>query len=247
VARDIIGKLFAFCPAHRNNRVQRYEDATSTLAAAILPTPGFTMTDEQALSGLLDRALRGDQLACSQLVRQLEPVIRRAVRVHLPVDDPLRRCFDSLDISQSVLMNFLAKAEAGAIQFQNPAQLRVLLRQMAAQRFIDKKRFAEADRRDCRRDTGGRTLFAISTAGADPAEIVAERELYEEIRRSFSSRERELADLWVAGHTFAEIAERLRNTAGKPIKPNAVRMALQRAFLRVAGQLEDPGDRSGAS
>ena len=98
------------------------------------------MPSERALGELLRRASKGDEAACAELVRQLEPVIRRAVRVHLPADDPLRRVFDSLDVSQSVLVNFLVKAGAGALCFRGPEELRGLLRMMAAQKFIDKRR-----------------------------------------------------------------------------------------------------------
>jgi DNA-directed RNA polymerase specialized sigma24 family protein len=194
------------------------------------------MLDEPALRDLLNRALEGDQDACTELVHQLEPVIRRAVRVHLPYDDPLRRLFDSLDISQSVLVQFLTRAGRGAIQLHSPRMLRKLLRRMAVQRFIDKKREAEAQRRDHRCNTAG-TVAALATARASPEEIVATRELYQEVRRRFTHRELQIAELWAAGHSFPEISEQVRGTDGKALPPNTVRMTLQRAFLRVARQL----------
>jgi DNA-directed RNA polymerase specialized sigma24 family protein len=194
------------------------------------------MPDESALYTLLKQASQGDEAACAALVRQLEPVIRRAVRVHFPADDPLRRLFDSLDVSQSVLLNFLAKAGVGALRFQGPRELRGLLRMMAAQKFIDKKRAAEAGRRDCRRDAGGRAVFDLPHAGPPPDEIAAQRELYQEVRHCLNARERQIADLWAAGHTFPEIAARVPGADDRRMKPNAVRMALERAFRRVAGE-----------
>ena len=194
------------------------------------------MPSERALGELLRRASKGDEAACAELVRQLEPVIRRAVRVHLPADDPLRRVFDSLDVSQSVLVNFLTKAGAGALCFRGPEELRGLLRMMAAQKFIDKRRSAEAGCRDHRRDTGGWAVFDVPQSAPAPDEVAADRELYQEVRHCLTSRERQLADLWAAGHTYPEIASRTG------MRPNAVRMALDRAFRRVAGDL--PGGRS---
>jgi RNA polymerase sigma-70 factor (ECF subfamily) len=195
------------------------------------------MLGEQPLHELVRRALRRDEAACAELVRLLEPVIRRAVRVHLPADDPLRRLFDSLDVSQSVLVNFLAKAGTGAVRFRGPEELRGLLRMMAAQKFIDKKRHAEAGRRDCRRDAGGWEAFDVPQAGAAPDDVVADRELYQEVRRCLTARERRMADLWAVGHTYSEIAARVPGADGGRLKPNAVRMALERAFLRVAGEV----------
>ena len=68
-------------------------------------------------------------------------------------------------------------------------------------------------------------------------ELVAERDLYEKVRERLSERERQIAELWAAGHSFPEISERLRQTGGEPAQPNALRMTLQRAFLRVAREM----------
>jgi len=195
------------------------------------------MLGEQELQVLLDRAVHRDQDAWRQLVGHLESVIRRAARLHLPATDPLRRRFDSLDISQSILRDFFAKWGTGAIRLQSPDMLRALLRQMTAQKFIDKSRHARALRRDYRREEDGRAVFAVLDLGAGPDEIAANRELYQEVRRLLTSRERAIADLWVIGMTFPEIAARMKSAGGKAMQPNAVRMALERAFRRIASQL----------
>jgi DNA-directed RNA polymerase specialized sigma24 family protein len=195
------------------------------------------MSGELSLLELLTLTLEGNQEASAELLHQLLPVIRRAVRVHLPPTDPLRRLFDSLDISQSVLITFLAKAGAGAIGFHNPEELRGLLRQMAAQKFIDKTRSAEAECRDHRREVGDAALANVLQPGPRPDEVVADRELYQSVRGCLTHREREMADLWVAGHQFQDIAAQMHDAHGRPMKSNTVRMALERAFHRVAGQL----------
>src|SRR3954447_9391675 len=113
------------------------------------------MPDNFELQVLIGKALQGDEAASTQLVARLQPVILRAVRVHLSPRDPLRRLFDSTDICQSVLVRFLAKAGADAVSFDNAAGLRALLEQMAAAKFIDKRRKAGARRRDYRRNELG--------------------------------------------------------------------------------------------
>jgi DNA-directed RNA polymerase specialized sigma24 family protein len=196
------------------------------------------MVDEQTLRDLLNRAVQGDQQACTDVFHQLEGELRRFVRVHFPLNDPLRRLFDSMDICQSVLIQFFARARLGAIQLQSPKMLRKLLQRMAVQKFIDKKREAEAQRRDHRSTRTGETVdLAVDPAGMSPEEIVATRELYQEISRRFTQRELQIAELWVAGHSFPEISERVRGTNGESLRPDNVRMILHRAFVRVARQL----------
>src|SRR5262249_45364853 len=82
------------------------------------------------------------------------------------------------------------RAGTGAIRFQSPEELRALLRQMAAQRFIDQKRRAEAGRRNWRLDKEGLAVFGVVDAGAGPEEGAAQRGLYQEVRRCFTSPQR---------------------------------------------------------
>jgi DNA-binding NarL/FixJ family response regulator len=205
---------------------------------ALRTTRSNIVVDERALRHLLDRALQGDQEACTDLIRHLEPVIRRAVRVHLPSHDPLRRLFDSMDITQSVLVQFLTRAGLGAIQLQAPAMLYRLLQHMAVQKFIDKKREAEALRRDHRSSISAEVTAGIADqTRTSPEEIVATRELYEDVRRRFTPRERRIAELWAAGYSFPEISQQVRGQDGNSAQPNAMRMVLHRALRRVARQL----------
>lgn len=196
------------------------------------------MPENLDLQELISKALHGDQVASTELVAQLEPVILRAVRVHLAPHDPLRRLFDSTDICQSVLMRFLHKAGKGAFAFEDAGAVRALLQEMAADKFIDKRREATTRRRDFRREElRGWRVFEEPDAKAGPEEIAQRRELYFEVRRRMTAREQELADLWTAGHTFAEIAAQLSGEDGARLGPDAVRMILKRAFSRVARQV----------
>jgi DNA-directed RNA polymerase specialized sigma24 family protein len=229
--------LFAGSARSQDNRKEMGQEAILTGRVSQDLSCGGAMLDEDGLRALLIRAIGGDQEACAGLVHQLEPVIRRAARVHLPLDDPLRRLFDSLDISQSVLVNFFAKAKMDAIRFQSPKELRALLRQMATQKFIDKKRRAEAERRDCRREQEEWAVFAVPDTKVDPYEITSDRELFQEICCLFTRHELEIADLWAVGYSYPEIVERLEGAEGKRYKPNALRMAFERAITRIAGHV----------
>jgi DNA-directed RNA polymerase specialized sigma24 family protein len=196
------------------------------------------MAEDQELQALISRALHGDEAASTELVVRLQPVILRAVRVHLSPRDPLRRLFDSTDICQSVLVRFLARAGASAISFDNPAGVRALLEEMAAAKFIDKRREAAARRRDYRRDeAGGWRVFDEPDNKAGPDQIAQRRELYQEVRRRLSTREQAMAELWMSGHTFVEIAAKVSSNGPEPLGPDAVRMVLKRAFNRVARQV----------
>lgn len=194
------------------------------------------MPEEQALHDLLRRGLNGDDQALAELVRQMEPVVRRAARIHLPNHNPLRRLLDSQDISQSVLRDFFVRAGEGAFPLLDLKDLPRLLRVMARQKFIDRKRQHEAPIRDHRRNRGGDAVRGL-TGADDVSETVAERDLYAEVRRRLSRRERAIADLWAAAYTYEEIAVLLKDDADGPLKPNAARMILERAFLRVAAAL----------
>lgn len=197
------------------------------------------MLDETTLRDLLHQAIADDQQACAELVRHLEPVIRRAVRVHFPPTDPLRRLFDSMDISQSVLIRFLTKAGMGSIQWQSPGKLQKLLRRMAVQKFIDKKRAAQAQRRDYRHIVAESCTLA-STSRTSLEDMIVNRELYHQVCQRLTERELVAAELWSSGHSFPEIARQIGHSRGKPMQPNAIRMMLQRALIRVGRQF--PGD-----
>ena len=82
---------------------------------------------------------RGDQNAAEELVRTYEPFIRRIIRMRL-TDERLRRIFDSMDICQSIMANFFARAAAGQFNLQTPEQLRNLLVTMAINKLRSKAR-----------------------------------------------------------------------------------------------------------
>ena len=71
------------------------------------------MSEDMSFVDLMRRVRAGDEQASAELVRRYEPAIRVAIHVRLN-DSGLRRLLDSMDICQSVLGNFFARAASGA-------------------------------------------------------------------------------------------------------------------------------------
>jgi RNA polymerase sigma-70 factor (ECF subfamily) len=189
------------------------------------------MLEEVAFRNLIRRVRAGDEAAAEELVRQYEPVIRRAIRVRL--DPRMHRVLDSVDICQSVLGNFFVRAASGQFDLDSPDQLLRLLVTMAKNRLTDHARREHAVRRDNRRvEAGGADRFA-AVAGREPtpSQDCAHRELLDEIRRRLTPDERYLAEQRANGRDWADIAAELGES------PEALRKRLSRAIDRVAPTL----------
>ena len=189
---------------------------------------------------LMGRVRAGDEAAAAELVRLYEPAIRRAIRMRL-TDPRLNRLVDSMDICQSVLANFFVRAAAGQFDLESPQQLLKLLATMARNKLLDHARKQQADRRDNRRvDSGSaEALEALPASQSTPSQIIAGRDLLEQVRARLSEEERYLADQRGLGREWAEIARELG------AKPDALRMKLARGLDRIAPQLgleEVPND-----
>jgi len=192
---------------------------------------GADMPDETSFQDLIQQVRGGDGDAAAELVRRYEPAIRRVVRLRL-TDARLRRAFDSMDVCQSVLGSFFARAALGQYDLANPEQLMKLLAQMARHKVTDQMRRERAGRRDrARLDEDAGAAFEIASDGASPSRHVAGRELLVEVRKRLSDEERELAELRVQGLEWAEIAQ------DRGESPEALRKRLARGLDRVAQQL----------
>jgi RNA polymerase sigma-70 factor (ECF subfamily) len=197
------------------------------------------MYEEETAVDLFRRVRGGDAAAAAELFRRYEPVIRRRVRVWLRMQDPrLRRVFDSMDICQSVLASFYLRAAAGQYDLEEPGQLVALLFQMARHKLAHQVSRQQARRRDIRRE--GTAEQDTPGTEASPSDLVAGRELLEELRRRLSQDERLLAERRAEGRGWAEIAAELGGT------PEARRKQLARALDRALGELGlDHGDLGG--
>src|SRR5260221_14270297 len=134
------------------------------------------MTEDDAFADLLRRVRTGDEQAATQLVRQYEPEIRRAVRIRL-ANPRLQQVLDSMDICQSVLANFFTRAAAGQFDLESPEQLIRLLISMARNKVTDAARRQNAARRDVRPQGGEAALAGVPDPGASPRELVSPAEL----------------------------------------------------------------------
>jgi hypothetical protein len=191
------------------------------------------MPNLEVLRELLDQSLEGNVEAFNELLCHMGPVLRRSVRIHFLVPrDPLRRLFDSDDICQSVLVELVRKLTADRFEYLTPQEFPNLLLKMAGDKVRDKRRSAGARVRDHRRERTGKVVEGL-TAGEDVARLIAEKDLAEEVIRLLRRRERPVAALWAAGHTWEETAKQ----APPPLTPAGARVLLSRAFRRVARAL----------
>ncbi len=190
------------------------------------------MDDESSFRDLINRVRQGDSLAATQLVRQYEPEMRRAVRLAL-TDPALLRVIDSVDVCQSVLANFFVRAASGQFDLEHPNQLRALLATMARNRFRDHVRRQQAVRRDNRRTqtSNVQPLYESPDEAETPSQIVCNAELLDEVRRRLSADERYLAEQRASGREWQELADELGSTA------EALRKRFTRALDRVTQEM----------
>lgn len=190
------------------------------------------MSQELAFRELMQRVRAGEADAATELVRQYEPEIRRAVRIRL-TDPRLRRTLDSMDICQSVMANFFVRVAGGQFDLDEPVQLLKLLVKMARNKLLDRARQEQAGRRDQRRLVAHSSgvMAAVPDAGETPSQIVAGRELLSAMRRLLADDERYLAEQRALGRDWAELASELGASA------EALRKKLARAMDRVTRRL----------
>jgi RNA polymerase sigma factor (sigma-70 family) len=191
------------------------------------PTP----SDANSFMGFLDRVRGGDQRAAEELVRLYEPEIRREVRLRLR-DPRLRRDFDSVDICQSVLGSFFARASLGQYDLQKPEDLIKLLVTMTRNKLVGQVRKQQTQKRDLgRRDAAGQEKVQAFASGPTPSLEVANEELIQEFRKRMSPEELRIAERRTQGQDWQSIASELGGTA------ESCRKQLSRAMDRVSQEL----------
>lgn len=189
------------------------------------------MADDPDFVDFLRRIRDGDDRAAEELVRRFEPIIRREVRMRIG-DKRLRRAFDSVDVSQSVLANFLSQAAKGRYELEGPEQLVRLLMTMTRHRLVSRARRERRMVRDVRRlaaEPG--ILEGVVDSRPSPSAIVSRQEEWELLKTSLSDEELQMVDLRLSGHSWDEIATRLGGTGP------ARRMQLSRRLDRLERQI----------
>src|SRR4030081_1002262 len=126
------------------------------------------MSESDSFTEFIRRIRAGDQQAAEELVRQYEPLIRREVRIHLE-DRHLSQLFDSMDISQSVLLSFFVRTAAGQYDLEEPDQLLRLLVTITRNKLASAARREHQQRRDQRRVTQGEAGALAQVVDPHPA------------------------------------------------------------------------------
>jgi RNA polymerase sigma-70 factor (ECF subfamily) len=197
------------------------------------------MLENVPFDSFIELIRAGDQDAACELVRRFEGIIRREVRLRLD-DRRLLRVFDSIDISQSVLMSFFARASSGQFEIETRDQLIRLLIGMARNKVAFQVRRQHARRRDSRMIANERVDdLPVASTSPGPCELASRVDLINTVRLRLGDEERQLADLRAAGWEWPEIATRLGGS------PRARRMQLTRAVHRVVKTLRLDDDRNG--
>jgi RNA polymerase sigma factor (sigma-70 family) len=191
------------------------------------------MDNPQAFQHLLQRVRAKDQAACTELVKQFQEEIYRAVRPAL-IGMGLQRVLDPMDICQAVMASFFDRVVTGPYKLDTPQALRQLLLTMARNKVMDEARKYSAFRRDHRRQMTDGEEDCLQGLPADistPSSIAVKRELIEAIHRHLSDEERYLVEQRTLGRDWASLG------AERNLSPEAMRKKVDRAILRVTKQL----------
>jgi len=186
------------------------------------------MADDLPFAEFVRRIRAGDDSAAEELVRRYEPLIRREARMMVE-DERLNRAFDSVDVSQSVLGSFFARAASGQFDLESPDQLPRLLVAMARNKLASRARRERCLRRDVRRTAIGISpaLAQLADQSPQPGEVLARQELLAQVQESLTTEEHEIIDLRNKGLSWQEVAQRLGGSG------QARRMQLSRGLERV--------------
>jgi hypothetical protein len=182
------------------------------------------MRDEPSFRDLIDRVRAGDSQAQTELVRRYEPIIQLVIRRRL-TDSPLRRMLDSLDICQSVFLNFFPRLALGQYELDSEEQLLKLLVTMALNRLRYYYRMYPAP------DQPLAEGMEPADPHPSPSEVVMLQELVQKVRSRLSVEERQIMDLRAAGLSWAESAAQIGGSA------DGLRMHYGRAMATVLSDL----------
>jgi RNA polymerase sigma factor (sigma-70 family) len=179
---------------------------------------------------LLTRAKAGDPDALSDLFARYLPMLSRWARGRLPLW--ARDAADTQDLVQITLLQTFRKIEG--FEHRGEGALQAYLRQALMNRIRDELRRAD------RRPAAEPLDEEAPDPGLSPLEaaIGAENvDRYDAALERLTAGERELIVARVElGLTYVEVAA----ATGKPT-PNAARMAVARALVRLAEEIRDPG------
>jgi RNA polymerase sigma-70 factor (ECF subfamily) len=177
---------------------------------------------------LLERARAGDERALDELIARYLPELRRWTSGRLP--QWARHAVETDDLVQETLISAFKKL--GTFEYRGEGALFGYLRQAVLNRLRNQVRWANRRPRSTEIEPG---LEDDNLSPLEAAIGTQAVEQYEAALARLRPEEREaLIGRIELGLTYAELAEAL----GKP-SPNAARMAITRAMVRLSEELRD--------
>jgi DNA-directed RNA polymerase specialized sigma24 family protein len=163
----------------------------------------------------------GDAEAVEQLLSDLEPFLKGAIRVRL-FNNRARRVVDTSDIVQSLLKDFLS-SQHNRVE----ASLRdVRAYLIAAARY----KIAGRVRKERRRTAGLDDVPEPMSPDPRPCELTADRDFVDAVRSKLDDANGRLFDLFRQGRTWREIADEIGS------HPDSLRLQLRRSIAAVLAQ-----------
>jgi hypothetical protein len=186
------------------------------------------------LQEFLETLQGGNERAVEEMLRRLDPFLRKAIRLRL-IDGRLRRVMDTGDVFDSLMKDFLARPASTGKQGGNnndntpvssPAALHAYLAAAVHHKIRTKARKE-------RHHAGSLPpQWEAADPQVAPGQELENRDFIEAIRSRLSPEECELFDLKARGLTWPEIAGRLGG------KADAMRMRLNRALTAILSKLD---------
>jgi DNA-directed RNA polymerase specialized sigma24 family protein len=165
----------------------------------------------------------GDSQAVDEMMRQLDPFLRRIIHLRL-IDGRLRHITDTADIFQSLLKDFLSQDHPSV---ETSAGLRAYLATAVHYKIQTRKR--KERRHGGHLPDGWETVSSESPAGGH----ADDQDLCRVIRSRLPEVARRLFDLKAQGLTWAEIAAQVGGQS------DALRMQLTRALAPILSELRE--------
>ena len=173
---------------------------------------------------------QGNRTAITELLPRYEHYLRRIIHIRL-TDPCLRRLFETMDIYQSVVADFLEWVDGGQGVFASAEKVRNCLVTMVLNKIKAKARAAK------NRPVSLPTRQELLAQGPSPDQQVAWKQDVAAIRAKLTEEEKRLLDARAEGRSFKEIA---CHTGGNA---DALRMRYNRLILRLQREHDAQGKR----
>jgi RNA polymerase sigma factor (sigma-70 family) len=194
------------------------------------PVTGPTRAVSDATVELLARIRTGDEAAANQLIARYIPELSRWASGRLPAW--ARQAINTDDLVQETLIQVFRKLDG--FEYRGEGALFAYLRQSVLNRIRNQVRWAD------RRPKPAAIDSQVPETGTSPLEAAIGAEAldrYEAALARLTASEREAVIARIElGLTYVELAAAL----GKP-SPDAARMAVARAMVRLSEELRDAG------